>query len=129
MHYYNVRFFVICTAQICSTLNCHCDIFSCSKITARALNAITNLLSLINLFIITKCMKQTDGVPHIESMLRAQWRKSNGRRLANVPLWKLMYIWLGKCKSVRVHHIPVDTNFPGNSMPLREAFKELIRRR
>ena len=46
---------------------------------------------------------QADGVKNIQSLKKYGWRKTNGKTIANIDLWKKVYRHLGLATNMGLH--------------------------
>ena len=71
---------------------------------------------------------QVDGIQMIDTLALVGWRKSNGKPMSNIDLWKLIHEWIGKCEDVRVEHVRAHARIPGNSLSQRLELRTAIKR-
>ena len=115
-------------SQICSRISKKVCIKCCSKISVRG-HSLPPYYALPVWKSKHSRTQQVDGVCNINKLQLAGWRKTNGKPLANLDLWKQLAFWRDMCPDVTVEHMSVKFMQYHTSMSHRNKLRDLLRTR
>lgn len=80
--------------------------------------------------IIKTCSKLTaDTATQLDVYKNNGWKKTNGKVLANLDLWKRVHAQLQSCAfPVQVVHVPQHINMRGNTFEQYDAFRSTLKK-